>query len=318
VNSVALIYQPIKAETETGGVTTLEERVAQVCARAKWAPPLCLQTTPEDPGQGVTAQALDKGVDLVLAAGGDGTIRAVASALAGCDVPLAILPIGTGNLLVRNLGLPNDLDAALGALASTSDRSLDLGYLRADDPDRGEHFVVMAGMGFDAAMMEDAPERLKEHLGWAAYVVSGARHLTDRGFQVEISIDDGPSLRRRARGVLVGNVGRLQGGLQLLPDAVPDDGFLDVAVLGPRHLRDWALLAWQVIRRRQDRAGHRLETFRGRRVSVRTEQPQHRQLDGDVIDPATHLEAEVRPGALRLRVPASEPQNTSVTSEGAR
>jgi diacylglycerol kinase family enzyme len=237
--------------------------------------------------------------------------------LAGSDVPLAILPIGTGNLLVRNLGLPNDLDAALAALQSTTDRTLDLGYLRADDPDAGEHFVVMAGMGFDAAMMEDAPEQLKERLGWAAYVVSGARHLTDRGFQVEISLDDGPWLRRRARGVLVGNVGRLQGGLQLLPDAAPDDGFLDVAVLGPRNLRDWAVLAWQVIRRRQDRAGHRLEAFRGRRVTVRTEHPQHRQLDGDVIDPATRLEAEIHPAVLRLRVPAPEQHNTSVPSEGA-
>jgi YegS/Rv2252/BmrU family lipid kinase len=310
VNTVALVYQPIKAETEAGGGASLEERVTQACAMAGWATPLCLQTTTEDPGQGVTAQALDKGVDLVLAAGGDGTIRAVASALAGSDVPLVILPIGTGNLLVRNLGLPNDLDAALAVLQSTTDRTLDLGYLRADDPDAGEHFVVMAGMGFDAAMMEDAPEQLKERLGWAAYVVSGARHLTDRGFRVQLSLDDGPWLRRRARGVLVGNVGRLQGGLQLLPDAEPDDGFLDVAVLGPRHLRDWAVLAWQVIRRRQDRAGHRLETFRGRRVKVRTGHRQHRQLDGDVIDPATRLDAEIHPGVLRLRVPAPEQHNT--------
>jgi YegS/Rv2252/BmrU family lipid kinase len=316
VNTVAVIYQPVKAEAEAGGKQYLEDNVAKACAQAGWAEPLFLQTTEDDPGEGMAATALDRGVDLVLAAGGDGTIRAVASALAGSGVPLAILPIGTGNLLVRNLDLPTDLDEALDAVWSATDQTLDLGYLRGDDPEEGEHFAVMAGMGFDAAMMEDAPEGLKEKLGWLAYVVSGAKHLTDRGFEVAIRVDDGQWQRRRARGVLVGNVGQLQGGLELLPDARPDDGLLDVAVLAPRSLRDWAVLAWHVIRRRQDQAGHRLETNRGRRVSVRSKWPQHRQIDGDVIDPANHLEAEVRPGALTLRVP--QRPTTTRTPEGAQ
>jgi YegS/Rv2252/BmrU family lipid kinase len=316
VNAVALVSHPVKAAAGMGGVHRLEDLVARACAAAGWAEPLYLRTTEDDPGHGVTAQALDKGVDLVLVAGGDGTIRAVASVLAGSGVPLAILPIGTGNLLVRNLGLPTDLEGALAVLWSGTDRKLDLGYLHAEDPRQGEHFVVMAGMGFDAAMMEDAPEKLKERLGWAAYIVSGAKHLTERGFRVQIRVDEGPWLRRLARGVLVGNVGRLQGGLQLLPDAVPDDGVLDVAVLAPRNLRDWAVLAWHVISGRQDHAGHRLETFRGRRVSVRTDQPQHRQLDGDVVAPATHLGAEIRPAALTLRVPTRD--HTTSRSEGVR
>ena len=313
---VALIYQPVKAEAEAGSTHDLQDRVAKACAQAGWTEPLVLETTEDDPGEGVTAQALDHGVDLVLAAGGDGTIRAVASALAGSGVPLAILPIGTGNLLVRNLNFPTDLDDALDAVWSATDWALDLGYLHGDRPDDGEHFAVMAGMGFDAEMMKDAPEGLKRTLGWLSYVVSGARHLTDRGFDVALRVDDGQWVRRRARGVLVGNVGQLQGGLELLPDAAPDDGYLDVAVLAPRGLRDWAVLAWQVIRRRQDRAGHRLETFRGQRISVRSRHAQHRQLDGDVIDPANHLEAEVRPGALTLRVP--QRTTSARIPEGAR
>lgn len=317
---VALVSNPLKTQAEPGGTDALLAAVGDTARDAGWDEVLHLETTEDDPGQGMAAEALSKGVGLVLVAGGDGTVRAVATGLAGSGVPLAILPIGTGNLLVRNLELSRDVATALADSVTGTDRALDLGRILGVDPEANECFAVMAGMGFDAAMMADAPEGLKERVGWLSYVVSGARHLRGRRFRVRLRIDGGTELQRSARGVLVGNVGRLQGGLELLPDAEPDSGLLDVAVLGPRHLRDWAVLAWYVLTRRQERAGHRLETFTGRRVEVVADREQPRQLDGDVITASRTLTAEVQPGVLRLRVPrkptddgAAKPTVTATT-----
>ena len=160
----------------------------------------------------------------------------------------------------------------------------------------------MAGIGFDAAMMADASEGMKRLAGWPAYVASGLRHLRDPVMNVQLRIDDGPPLRRSARTVLVGNVGRLQGGLELLPDAAPDDGLLDVVVVAPRTLRDWIRLAWRVIRGDRTQDLH-LERFCGRTVLIEADRSVPRQMDGEVIDDGRSLDARIEPGALVIRAP---------------
>ena len=131
----------------------------------------------------------------------------------------------------------------------------------------------LSGIGFDAAMMRDAPEKLKRRVGWPAYVVSGARHLRGRIIRVKITVDGGETLHRRVRTVVVGNVGRLQAGIPLLPDAEPDDGILDVIVIAPRGLLDWGRVADRVLTRRS-RPDRRMERYRGRHVvDPRTRRP---------------------------------------------
>jgi YegS/Rv2252/BmrU family lipid kinase len=240
--------------------------------------------------------AMAAGVQLVGICGGDGTMMACLGALAGTDVPVALLPLGTGNLLARNLGVPIELADALAVAVHGEDRRIDLGRV-GDQP-----FAVMAGMGFDAAMMADATEGMKRFAGWAAYVTSGFRHLRDPVMRVRLRIDGGPPLRRPARTVLVGNVGRLQGGLELLPDAAADDGLLDVIVVAPRTLRDWIRVAWRVLRRDRTRDPH-LERFRGRSVLVEADRIVARQMDGEAIDDGRSLNARIEPGALVVRVP---------------
>ena len=232
----AIIVNPAKAD-----VSDLREPVDKTLAAAGWSTPVWLETTPEDPGHGMAEAAVAAGVQLVVICGGDGTIMACLGALSGTDVPVALLPLGTGNLLARNLGVPIELDDALAVAVDGEDRRIDLGRV-GDQP-----FAVMAGIGFDAAMMADASEGMKQLAGWPAYVVSGLRHLRDPVMRVQLRIDGGPPLRRSARTVLVGNVGRLQGGLELLPDAAADDGLLDVVVVAPRTLRDWIRLAWRIV-----------------------------------------------------------------------
>src|SRR3984957_4972678 len=174
------------------------------------AEPLWLETRPDETGERLTRDAVQAGVDLVLASGGDGTVSACAGGIAGSGIPLGVLPCGTGNLLARNLGLPLSVDEALTVALTGSDRRLDVGTAN-DRP-----FVVMAGIGFDAEMLDGADERLKSRVGWAAYVLSALRHLRDRPARVTLRADGGPPRRRYASGVIIGNVGSLQGNIPLL------------------------------------------------------------------------------------------------------
>ena len=279
-------------------VADLPGRRAEICAAlagAGWPDPLWLETTPEDPGCGQTREAVAAGVAVVFACGGDGTVMACASELAGTDIALAVIPAGTGNLLAMNLDLPSAVEPAVAAATGGERRRIDLGVVGK------RHFTVMAGMGFDAHMIDATSESLKARIGWPAYVLAALGHLRHRPMRVRIRLDGATPLRRRARTVLVANVGRLQGGIPLLPDALPDDGWLDVAVLTPHTLRHWLTLAWGVLRRRGQVA--RLETFQARRVEVFSDRAHPRELDGDLIEPARSLEVTLRPAALLICVP---------------
>ena len=257
---------------------------------------LWLETTREDPGQGVTRRAVAEGVDLVMAQGGDGTVMACVTGLAGSDVPLAVLPGGTGNLLAANFDIPADLDGAVEVALHGDRRRLDVAALGDD------RFVVMGGIGFDAAMLADADPRLKERLGAVAYVISGLGQVRRRPTRFELRLDDRDPFTRVGQGVLVGNLGRLQGGLPIMPDARPDDGLLDVAVLRTRALPDWIRLAVRVLLRRR-RKDPELEVFRARRIEVRCDRPQPVERDGDPAGDSDQLLVEVVPAALTLCVP---------------
>ena len=287
------------------------EAIAGALADAGCPEPLWFETTVEDPGCGQARAAVEQGADVVIACGGDGTVRACAQALAGTDVPLAILPTGTGNLLVTNLDLPADVPGVVALATSGARRCIDLGELD------GLPFTVMAGMGFDAAMMEATPETWKRWFGWPAYVAGGLRRLRDRPMTLTVSLDGGPPKRHRARSVLIANVGQLQGGIELFTDARPDDGILDVALVCPRTLGQWAALAYAVLRRRRPARRH-LKTFRAKTVEIRSTEPEPRELDGETIEPGTHLTVTVRPAALWLCAPEPQSADASVVPTSSK
>jgi YegS/Rv2252/BmrU family lipid kinase len=293
---VAVVFNPATG----GGDTSGRKRDTQQALEAAGPDVLWLETTPEDPGQGLTAKAVAEGVDLVMAQGGDGTVMACVTGLAGTDVPLAVLPGGTGNLLATNFDIPADLEGAVDVALHGDRVRLDVAAMD------GDRFVVMGGIGFDAAMLRDADPKLKERVGAVAYVVSGLRNLRRRATRFRLRLDDRPPLERTGQGVLVGNLGRLQGGLPVMPDARPDDGQLDVAVLQTRTVADWLALAARVLLRRR-RKDPQLETFQARRVEVHCDRRQPVERDGDPLDtPRDHLVIEVVPAALTLCVPRSK------------
>jgi diacylglycerol kinase (ATP) len=296
MSAPVLVVNPTKVDD----VDALLCRVAARCAHHGLPMPQLLTTTKDDAGEAMAVEAVRRGADLVLAAGGDGTVRAVCCGLHASGVSLGILPLGTGNLLARNLGLPLDLDEALEVALTGRDRVLDLARATLDDAEP-TCFAVMAGLGFDAQMMADAPEGLKAAVGWPAYLVSGLRHLRDRAGRVELTLDGRPPVRRAVRGVVVGNVGRLQAGVALLPGAVPDDGRLDLVLLAPRGLVDWGRVVIRLLTHssREDRA---LSRHTVRRLQLRADRPTQAQLDGETAGAVTSLLIEVSPGALVVRV----------------
>jgi diacylglycerol kinase (ATP) len=281
------------------GADELRATVEQRLAEAGWPAPAWFETSVEDPGQGQAEQAVADGAQVVIVCGGDGTVRSAIDGLVGTDAALAVLPGGTGNLLAMNLGIPIDIDEALDVLLEGGRRVIDLGEIE------GHTFAIMAGMGFDAQVMDAAPEALKAKAGPLAYVLGAFKHLAEKEMHLSITIDGQPPLRRHARTVLVGNVGRLQGGLVLMPDAEPANGELDVAVVAPRNFGHWIQLIVGVALRRAKVP--RREILRARHVVIESDRPHPRQIDGDVIDPGTRLEARVLAGSLQVCVPAGDP-----------
>ena len=163
--------------------------------------------------------ALDAGADLVIVWGGDGMVQrcidAIAGSEAGSDVRIGIVPAGTANLLATNLGIPRDIEQAVRIALHGHVRKLDVGRLN------GERFAVMAGAGWDALMIRDADGALKDRLGRVAYVWTGARHLREDRFHAVIKVDDQKWFDGKASCVLVGNVGKVFGGIQVFEGAKP-------------------------------------------------------------------------------------------------
>jgi diacylglycerol kinase family enzyme len=289
----------------------IKDRITQVCLAEGWGEPLFYETTIEDPGRGQAEQAVADGAQVVCSLGGDGTVRAVASGLVGTQTPLGILPAGTGNLLARNLDLPVDaFDTAVRVALTGRNRRIDVGELLVGDTDAqgqpvGErvshYFLILAGIGLDAAIVGDTNEDLKKRVGWPAYMVSGLRNLVSPEFRATIKLDTEPEFKRRARGVMVGNTGRLVAGLVLMPNALVDDGLLDVVIASPKGVVGWVPVATRIVTRQ--RKGHpTLDQKTCQEVRVRTDRPLHVQVDGDVVGEATEITAIVRKATLTVRV----------------
>ena len=259
----------------------------------------------------------------MLAAGGDGTIRTVAQELMGTGMPLGLLPAGTGNLLARNLGVPhNDAAAAVRMICEGQDRAVDAGWLELDRIGDGTYterhlFLVMAGTGFDAAMMAGAGQKMKQRLGHAAYLVSGARALGRVMETATVHVDGRLFLSQPSHGVIVGNCGTLTMGLSLMPEADPCDGMLDGVALLPRSISAWARVAWAVGTR--DAQSHdAMPRVRGRAIEVRSESPQPVQVDGELMGLAYGLRTNVQRAGLIVRCHSVQPHGMAGSRSSMR
>jgi len=326
---IAFIANPTK-----DGVGELREISMRACSVRYMPEPLWYFTTADDPGKGQAQAAIDAGADVVVAVGGDGTVRAVAATLAGSGVKMGILPMGTGNLFARNVGLPlGDTPALMRTILEGEETAIDVVWLDVERAHRGHmerdrHIcLVIAGAGFDAQMVAGTDDKLKRKLGWFAYFLSAFQHIGEKRMEASVSVDDSPAVTSQMRTVLVANVGSLPGGIRLIPDASVTDGSLDVATLDARAgVVGWtdlfgtvmaqgaglkqpdALKAWRT---------SRIDHVRGKSVDIHMKHPQKVQVDGEPLGRATAIRAEVSPGALIMRVPVNEPKPKRSNKDGA-
>ncbi|HEX4443860.1 MAG TPA: diacylglycerol kinase family protein [Galbitalea sp.] len=319
--TAAVIYNPIKVKLRALKVTVKEAEAA-----AGWNKSLWFETSVLDPGGEVAKRAIAQGADVIMAAGGDGTVRAVAESLRGTGVPLALLPSGTGNVLARNLGFTlNNLGHSVDTAFRGTARAIDLGMVEAEraDGSRTTHaFLAMAGIGLDAQMAAHTNAVLKARAGWIAYVDPIAKALRDHNsVKVRYSVDGGPVRSATVNTVIVGNCGLLPGNVLLLPDAEIDDDILDIVAFRPKGFFGWAQISvklfWENGVLRRSTVGRRLISMsreiralrylRGREFTMRLERPEDFELDGDPYGEAIALKAWVDHLALRVMVPPEAP-----------
>lgn len=242
---------------------------------------------------------LKDGVDLLVVWGGDGMVQRCVDALAGTDVALAVVPAGTANLFATNLGIPQDIEQAVAIALRGDRRKLDAGRFN------GEHFAVMAGAGFDAAMIRDADGTLKDRLGRAAYVVTGSKNLRAKPFKAKIAVDGAPWYAGDASCILVGNVGRLFGGVDVFEDASPDDGRLEIGVVHADGVTDWVRTLARTAVGHAERSPL-VQSTSARSMKVKLNRKVLYELDGGDREKVKKFAVKVRPGAVTVCVPKPE------------
>lgn len=311
----AVVYNPVKVDA-----AELREAIEREESASDWTT-LWFETTEAEPGRAQAEQALAAGATLVIAAGGDGTVREVAEGLKGTHAALGLLPSGTGNLLARNLDLTlDDLGHSLHTAFAGTDRLVDVGIMRIGRPGGGtdDHaFLVMGGVGLDAKIMANTDPELKRKVGWLAYAKALFATLRDHeGLRLRYRVGDARSHSTRAEAVIVGNCGSLPANILLLPDAVVDDGLLDIVVLKPESVRGWIQVWFKIFWEngivKRTRLGRKLEGVnvaavdyrQAPGIQVRLSRPEEVELDGDTFGQAIAFDVRVEPRALRIRVPA--------------
>ncbi len=316
--TAAVIYNPVKVDLDE-----IKSAIAAEQASHDWTT-LWFETTEDDPGGGQAKEALEAGATLVIAAGGDGTVRSVAEVLAGTDAALSLLPSGTGNLLARNLKLTlDDMEHSIRTAYSGIDRNIDVAVIDIERPGGDTDtlsFLVMAGVGLDAKIMNNTDPELKKKVGWLAYSDALFKVLRQKD-QLRIRHrSDKPQGRRgsNAQAVIVGNCGSLPANILLLPEAVVDDGMLDIVILKPESIRGWFQLVFKVFwengvvkrtpigRKMTEIDVEAVDILQLPEFEVRLSRAAEIELDGDPFGEAVAFTARVSPGALKLKAPVDE------------
>lgn len=290
MTSVAVIAHAGK--TLGGGLPELRE----VLTRAGIDEPAWFEVPKSKFAPSCVSEAIDQGADLLFVWGGDGMVQRCIDAVGEAPVALAILPAGTGNLLARNLGIPIDLERAVDIGLHGPRRTIDVGAVN------GERFAVMAGTGLDALMIRDVDREAKRRFGRAAYVWTGAKHLRSEPFTAKIDVDGHRWFKGSAGCVLVGNVSKVLGGVEVFDGATPEDGLLELGVVTAKGMVQWLRALARTAVGSADRSPF-VQTTKAQAITVKLDRKVPYELDGGDKKAKKRLEIHVQPAAVTVCVP---------------
>ena len=278
-------------KTLEGGLPELR----RVLGAAGISDPLWCEVPKSSKAPAQVRRALDEGAELVFAWGGDGMVQACVDVIAGSKAKLAIIPAGTANLFASNLGIPKNIEKAVAVGLRGDHRSLDVGRFN------GERFAVMAGAGFDAAMIREAGS-LKDRIGRAAYLWSGSKNLRMKPFRAEIAVDGVGWFKGKASCILLGNVGDLFGGVEVFEDARPDDGVLELGVVTADGVVQWARTIARTTAGTSTKSPF-VHVTKARSVKVKLDRKVRYELDGGDRKKVKAFKVKVEAGAINVCVP---------------
>ena len=325
----AFIVNPSKPQAEQS-----KQHIKEFCEAKHLTQIEFIETQLDKDGRACAFEALDHGADVVVAVGGDGTVRTVASALSGTGHALGIVPIGTGNLFARNMGIPvDDIDAALTVATSHGSRLVDVGRLTLLDDettDHGHAFLIIAGIGFDALMIDDTDPELKKNISWLAYFVSGVKNLFAPKYKGNVTITSADGSTHSTRGLtfrtfMAGNCGQIPM-FSLMPEASYDDGILDYEIIDTSGgLIGWANLFGDVLHQTITGKAQQsplstnstVDQVQGVSAEITLERPVLAQVDGDMLPETKHIRFSVERQALCVRVPEAASEDTGILALNA-
>ena len=312
---VVVICNPTKK-----GIDAIRKQIDTQVKAHGYVKPTWIATTADDGGVKAAKRALAKHPDLVLVIGGDGTLRAAAEVFRGTGVPLGIIPRGTGNLLARNLNMPvADYKKSVEIAFTGVDYAIDVALAETDGPmgPKSAIFLVMAGLGLDAAMAALTNPKLKQRIGWLAYVspILQAAFKNERK-ELTVVLEDGQHTHRRQHTAIIGNCGVLTGGFLLMPEAKLNDGLLDVLALDPQSVFGWTRILRRVaVGSALRNSPNKTQILRGlpnitsmryrqtKRVEWHMTEPVMVQIDGDTFGKVSKAVVTVDQQSLIVRVP---------------
>jgi diacylglycerol kinase (ATP) len=268
--------------------------------------PLWVEVSKSRKAPAQVKRALDAGAELVFAWGGDGMVQRCVDVLAGSDASLAIIPAGTANLFASNVGIPKDIEKAVAVGLRGERHRFDVGRFN------GERFAVMAGVGFDAAMIRDAGG-LKDRIGRVAYVWSGSKNLRRKTFRAKIKVDGVSWFNGKASCILLGNVGELFAGVEAFEGARPDDGLLELGVVTSDGLLQWSRTLARAAVGTPTKSPF-VETTKVHSIKVELGRKVRYELDGGDRIKIKSFKVKVEHGAVTVCVPVGAARNGTTGS----
>jgi len=241
-------------------------------------------------------KAVEKGAKLVFVWGGDGMVQHCATGLAGTGVAMAILPAGTANLLATEFEIPKNIEEAVAIGLSGKTKKLDAGLIN------GEHFLVMAGTGFDATIMDDVNAKAKELVGRVAYFTSTLKAMAMKRVHAEVVLDGEVFFEGKASMILFGNIGTITAGAPVFPHANPSDGWLEVGVVTAKNAWQWMRVFGRVATGKVEKSPF-ISFARAKHADVYLRSARPFELDGGTRDKAKHLVLDIAPRAITLCIP---------------